>query len=459
MTKSVLPFKAVLYNPEAVGDLSKVMAPPYDVIKPAYQDELHARHPHNIIRLILGKDEEGDSDTSNKYSRAAADLNKWLEEGVLKRDEAPAIYYYKQSFEINGENHERDGFLARKHIDEGADGKGSVLRHEKTLSGPKADRLKLMGACNSNLSAIFALYHEPDVEPSARIARRIKEAATGEPIIDVIDGDGVTNKVWRLGDPALLDDVTTAMEGKRFFIADGHHRYETALNYKNQVRAEKGLGDGGPDLPSDFLMVYFCSMDEGGLSIFPTHRVVHSLDDFNADSFLTRCAKYFFVDEFFFDGQDEDVARERFLAKLNASEVVEEGKNPDISFGLSIKGRESFFILTLKGDEYLDIFFDADAPEVYKRLDVNVLHTMILGDILELDQKSQEKQTNLKYVKSMDDAIAAAHDDANQLVFFMNATRIEQVREIAEAGLVMPQKSTYFYPKLLTGLTINLLSD
>lgn len=440
----IVPFRGVLYNPAKVGDLNRVMAPPYDVISTKKQDELYERHPNNIIRLILGKIAPEDKDGSDRYSRAASDLNKWLSDGVLVQDERPALYYYTQTYTLkDGTKHTRKGFIGLSRLVDF--GKG-IHPHEKTLSGPKADRLKLMQACDANMSCIFTLYSDP----ALRVNNLLEGAISGKaPDIDVADDDGIVNRVWRVDDQKTLDAVTESMKDKSLFIADGHHRYETALNYRNMMREKVGNYTGNE--PFNFIMMYFSNMDDEGMTIWPTHRVVHSLKGFEPDAFLAKCREYFDCREFPYTASNEPQVRASFLKELEKSGAS------TVSLGLHIRARDKYYLLSIKSKDVMGKVFGDSIPEVFKGLDVTVLHSLVFAKILGMTQEAQEKQENLIYVKSYDEAIGACSNDQNQLVFLLNATRIEQVKSVALAGFVMPQKSTYFYPKLLSGLTLNLL--
>ncbi len=442
----ILPFRGLLYNPDKIGDMNKVMAPPYDVIPPKLQDELYARHPNNIIRLELGKATAEDSNGNDRYSRAASFLRKWMAEGALIRDEKPAIYYYTQTYALkDGKRLTRKGFIALSKLRDF--GKG-IHPHEKTLSGPKEDRLKLMRACEANFSCIFSLYQEPELA----INRELEKAAGATaPFINVTDDDGIENRLWRIDGPGVIKTVTEAMKGKPLFIADGHHRYETALNYRNLMR-EKSPNHKG-DEPYNYIMMYFSNMDDQGMTIWPTHRVIHGLKGFDGDSFIKECKKYFDFEEFAFDEKTEAGTRKTFIKRVEAA-----GKS-GTAFGLYIRGKNTYYVLTLRTKDMMDKVFGDKIPEVFQDLDVTVLHSLVLSKALGITQEAQEKQENLIYVKSYDEALAAGKKDANQLVFILNPTKIEQVEAVAETGFVMPQKSTYFYPKLLTGLVINLLGE
>lgn len=441
----IIPFKGLIYNARKVGDLNRVMAPPYDVISPKLQDDLYARHPNNIVRLILGKTNIDDSAGNDRYSRAARDLGGWMNDGVLARDERPAIYYYTQSYMLkDGKRQTRKGFIALSRIEEF--GKGSIHPHERTLSGPKADRLRLMQACGSNLSAIFSLYSDPGLALNHALDEAVKGAT---PLIDVKDDDGIENRLWRVEDPVVIKAVQDGMNKRALFIADGHHRYETALNYRNMMR-DKDKDHTGAE-PYNYVMMYFSNMDDEGMTIWPTHRVIHSLKSFEGDEFINRCKEFFEINEFGYNDNTEPEVRARFLKALESS-----GREKT-SFGLHIRRRDAYYLLTIKSPETMDSVFGSSIPDVFKKLDVTVLHSLILSKILGITQEAQERQENLVYVKSFDDALNACGDENNQLVFLLNPTRIEQVKAVAEGGHVMPQKSTYFYPKLLSGLVINLL--
>src|SRR3990170_1353995 len=441
----IVPFRGVLYNPAKVGDLNKVMAPPYDVISPKKQDELYERHPNNIIRIILGKTSPEDTQGADRYSRSAADLEKWLGEGVLAHDEKSALYYYTQTYTQDGSKHTRKGFIGLSRLVDF--GKG-IHPHEKTLSGPKADRLKLMQACDANMSCIFTLYSDPVL----RVNKLLEAASAGKaPDIDVTDDDGIVNRIWRVDDQQTLNGVTESMKDKSLFIADGHHRYETALNYRNEMRAKAGSYTGNE--PFNFIMMYFSNMDDEGMTIWPTHRVVHSLKDFDADAFLSKCKEYFDCREFAYAASSEPEVRASFLKELEKSGAK------TVSLGLHLRARDIYYLLSFKSNDMMDKVFGDSIPEVFKGLDVTVLHSLVFARILGMTQEAQEKQQNLIYVKSYDEAISACSNDQNQLVFLLNATKIEQVKSVALAGFVMPQKSTYFYPKLLSGLTLNLFDS
>ncbi len=439
-------FSGLLYDSEKIGDLHSVMAPPYDVISTKFQDELYERHPNNVIRLILAKTGEEDTPGNDRYSHAAADLQSWLDSGVLKTDDSDSIYYYTQTYTTaEGEVLTRKGFMSLVRIEEF--GEGRIHAHEQTLSGPKADRLKLMEACKANFSSIFSLYTEPELAINALLA---KVAEATEPVIDVLDDSGIANRVWRVNDPQIIGVVADIMKTKTLFIADGHHRYETSMNYKRLMSERNPVHTGNE--PYNYVMMYFSNMDDEGMTIGPTHRVIHSLDSADADALLEECKKYFDFKEFTYNHDTSDEVRAAFVEALKTS-----GESTT-TIGIGAASKSAYYLLSLKTSETMDSVFGDTIPEVFKSLDVTVLHALILNKILGITQEAQAKQTNIQYVKSYDEAFNAFDGTDNQFVFFLNATRIEQVKSVAEAGHVMPQKSTFFYPKLLTGLVMNLHS-
>ena len=442
----IKPLEGLVYDKEKVGDIGKTLAPPYDVITPEMQDDLYKRHENNVVRLILGKENSSDSDTDNRYTRAAKDFADFKSAGVLKKD-LPAIYFYVQKFTSpDGREITRRGFLGRFRIEDY--GKGGIHAHEKTLSGPKTDRLNLTKACKANFSPIFGLFAEAQGEEL--INDILDKAKEGDPTIDAIGDDGVRNLVWPITDEATINKVTDIMADKDMFIADGHHRYDTALNYRNLMR-EANPGFTG-DEPFNFVLMYFASMVDKGLEIFPIHRVIHSLSVFDVDSFLEKCQEHFHIDELQFEGGDEADTRSDLLKRL-------EGKGDNIRFGVFIKGTQSYLLFTLKDKTVMDDILGKDTAEVYKTLDVSVLHSLILEKMLGITKEAQANKTNIIYRKDLPTALSEVNSGTGQLVFIMNSTKIEQVREVSEAGLLMPQKSTFFYPKILSGLVINPLSD
>lgn len=443
----VVPFRGYLYNHEKVKDISNVMAPPYDVISPQFQETLYQRHINNVVRLILGKTHPDDTPESDRYSRAARDFRDWINQEILIKGRMPAVYYYTQTYRLkDGAQRTRKGFIALAKLETFDSGK--IHPHERTLAGPKADRLNLMKACKANFSCIFSLYSEPEKGINAML-----EANTaGKPLIEAADDDDVINRMWGIDNTEVIKNIMDKMADKLLFIADGHHRYETALNYRS-IMASSSKGYTGKEA-FNYVMMYFSNMDDEGMTIFPTHRIVHSIAEFTPNAFLIKCSHFFDINEIRFNKDKEPEIRKMFLEKFDEME-----KEPVPSFGLAINGMDSYFILKLKSNNIMGQVFGCTIPDVFKSLDVTVLHSLIFGKILGLSAKSQEDQENLIYVKGVDEAMKALGQGKCQMAFLLHPTKIEQVKAVAQAGYVMPQKSTYFYPKLLTGLVINPIDD
>ncbi|HZS36282.1 MAG TPA: DUF1015 domain-containing protein [Polyangia bacterium] len=431
----IAPFRGILYDPKKAGRADRLLAPPYDVINDADRARLAALDPHNCVRLILPKDAQG-GDSDGKYAEAARELNAWLDEGVLRRDDAPALYRYHQIFKEPGEGgartFTRKGFICRirlRRFDEGV-----VLPHERTLAGPKADRLKLKRATRCHLSQVFGLYSDPERSTDAPFEKLEREA----PLLDGTTTDGVTQRLWRLTDAASQNKVVAALADKKVYIADGHHRYETMLALRDELRAESG---GNPRSSVEFGTIFLANMDDPGLLVFPTHRVVHGLESFDFARLIEGARAFFTADE---------------LKVTNAAavraELAERGRRAP-TFAAARGNRIVY--LTLRGDVDLTRVPSLVGPQVVRQLDVTLLHALIIEYVLGIDRAAQERQTNLRYVKDTAAALAEAGAPGVQAVFVMNPTPVAQVKAVADAGEVMPQKSTFFYPKLASGLVLN----
>jgi uncharacterized protein (DUF1015 family) len=440
----IVPFRGLRYNPEQIQDPASVMAPPYDVISPALQEDLYRRSPYNVVRLILGKTSEADSETDNRYTRAAADFERWQQQGVLVRDAEPSIYLYDEEYATeDGGRVVRKGFIALTRLEDFST--GVVKPHEKTLAGPKTDRLNLTKACQANFSPIFSLYSDPCCVLEA-LTRKEKERL---PEVAVADDDGVIHRLWRVTDSSITRKAQELLASKPLFIADGHHRYETALNYRNLMR-EKHPGYTGKEL-FNYVLMYFANMEDQGMLIFPTHRLVFNLEGFQLPSFLEAVREWFDVEAQAFDPADPEACRA-------ARRALQEKGRERRTLGL-FAGDETLYFLTLRDEKAMDSFFDPRTPKALRTLDVSILHRLVLEGVLGITPQAQEQQTHLKYVKGFDEALELVQCGEFQLAFLMNATRMSEVRDVANAGEKMPQKSTYFYPKLLSGLVINKIVE
>lgn len=426
----ITPFQPYTYNSDLRERIEDLVAPPYDVITPERLAELRRLHPLNITHLTLP---EGEG--SARYEHAGNLLSEWLGRNVLERRPQPAFYLYTQTFTHpeSGGRITRHGFIGALHLEPFST--GNVLPHERTLSGPREDRLSLMETTAANLEPIFGMYPDPERKSLKLLQRGMEE---GEPFIDVIDQGGVRHIVREVTDQSTIAALAEQVAGQKVYIVDGHHRYETALNYRKLRR------DAEPDLPEgdpvDSIMIYLSPMSDPGLVILPTHRIVHSLPTFDFDMLLESLTPYFTLIPY---GKPE----EGFDA-LGAA-----GDN--IALLLLVPGRQ--VLATLKpGTKGSDLVGTGPA-EAVAELDVSVLHHFVLERLLGIDRVAQEAQQNLHYAKSTADAVAALGRPETQLVVGMNPPRFSQVEDVAGSGDVMPQKSTYFYPKLASGLLVNRL--
>lgn len=436
------PFRGIFYNQERIRDMSLVVTPPYDVISKEDQDRYHKRHPYNTVRLVLGKDHLGDNDKVNKYTRAADYLDSWRKDGILRTDSLPSIYHYQQRFEIKGkERKTRKGFITLVKLEDFDS--GVVLPHEKTMKGPKADRLRLMESCNANLSPIFSLYSDPE----KNIDRIIEKDRSTHPFIDFTDDEETRHQLWRIDDKDVIREVINWMEGLSLFIADGHHRYETALNYSLQMK-EKSANFNGNEAYS-YVMMYLSNMDDEGMVILPCHRLLCDVDDFDPSRFGERAADFFHIEEFGFNSGNELEVRRELFARL------EKNGERQHTFGMYVKGANHYTVLTLKSEELVDSGVMDNIPPVLRRLDVNIFQTFVLKGIFGINDQNMESQKNVTFIEDADAAIELVEKDKYQLVFLMNPTKIKQVNDAACARVRMPQKSTFFYPKLSSGLVLN----
>ncbi|MBV6518992.1 MAG: DUF1015 domain-containing protein [Candidatus Brocadia sp.] len=433
----IKPFRGLRYNQDVITDLSSVMTPPYDVISPQEQERYYQTHPNNIIRLDFGKDFPNDTEKANKYTRAAEFLGAWRKNGIIKREDTPAIYIYDQEFLSGTEWLVRRGFIALVKLE--PFDKGSIYPHEQTLPGPKVDRLKLTQACQANLSSIFALFPDEHNEIDADLLTMTDT----RPAIDFVDDTGVKNRLWVIKDEQKINSLVARMKEKPLFIADGHHRYETALVYKEQMQKENG--NPRNDLPSDYVMMVCVSMNNNGLKILPAHRLVRNIKNYRFDRILPLLQESFKVELL-----GKGCTVKDFMSHLN--------NGSEAHAFIMYEGQEdAYYKLQLSNEKVLDVVFAADHPE-WRRLDAGILHGVIIDKILGIAASDVTAKDYVKYVKDEADAISFVQSGQYQLAFFLKPTRIEQVREIASARKVMPPKSTYFYPKLVTGIVINSLT-
>jgi uncharacterized protein (DUF1015 family) len=438
---NIYPFRAWRYNPSAVR-LEDVVTQPYDKISPAMQEAYYHRSPYNLVRIILGLPELFDAERGeNVYTRAARDFAAWKDQSVLVQEKDPGIFAYSQRFRSPGSDEikERRGFIALGKLHEYAD--QVVFRHEQTLSKPKSDRLNLLKATHAHFGQIFMLYSDP-----ARSIEKILYDDAGPADAEVTDEYGVLHRVWRVSDPAVIRLLVSTMADKKLIIADGHHRYETALHYSKErapatpPRSEHNANSlPHPLFPEAAVMMTFVNMDSDGLVILPTHRVVHSLPSFDPAAF-TRAAEQFFTVE-----KLPDTSASGYIDTLRRQSGV----------AFVAVTRSGALLLRSKPEAVATVL--ASLPENQRQLDLSHLHTIILDRLLGLDAEKVREQTNLRYLRDAAEAVDQVQRAEADVTFLTNPVTMEQLREVAFAGSVMPQKSTDFFPKLLSGLTIYAL--
>ena len=442
----IIPFKGILYNKEKIRDIKDVVAPPYDVISPAEQEELYKRHENNVVMLILGKESNSDTPDNNRYTKARDSFDSWQRDSILIKDAFPSIYVYSQEYHLGEtegfEKKRRLGFIALSKLENF--GEGKIHPHENTLAKPKEDRLKLMQHCNANFSSIFGLFSDP----SKRIDSVLKDYMRHSPLYDLVDDAGMRHTLWAIRDNKVIQIITGVMSDKQVFIADGHHRYETAINYRNEMR-EKLPNFTGEEL-YNYVMMYFTNTNSEGLSILPIHRLVSNLSNFDKKKIIKKAGEFFNIEKLSLNESDEKTVKQKLF-----SDMKERGKKEHI-FGMYL-GNDEYLLLTLKDEDVLDRLITNSRHPSWKKLDVTILHTLLIEKVLRISEKNLAEQKNITYTISGDEAIKDVKAGKYQIALFLNPTKIEEVKDVATAGEKMPQKSTFFYPKLLTGLVMNKL--
>ncbi|MGN0452724.1 MAG: DUF1015 domain-containing protein [Ruminococcus sp.] len=419
-------FKGLRFNTEKAGEIGSLCCPPYDIISEEQRLQFIAENDRNIIRLELPK---GD----NPYETAKEILAQWEADGTLIREDSPALYIYEEEFTAYGKRNSIKGLICRLKVEEFS--KGVVLPHEFTLSKAKEDRLNLMKATNCNFSQIYGLYMDEEHTSLSTI----DSLSQGKADIEFTDSEGITHRMWIIKDEEAISKLTSDFNDRKIYIADGHHRYETALNYRNYCR-EKGISKEGD--AQDYQMIFLCDMMHPGLVVFPTHRLVRDLESFDKTAVLTKCEKYFDTTKHL--GTDN---MEKLLSDAD--------KNGKKAFGF-YTGNGEWYELKLKDISVMDRLLP-ELSTASRQLDVTVLHTLILEEIFGIDKENMAQQINLTYTKFFEEAISSVDEGKSQCSFILNSTKVTEIRDVASAGEKMPQKSTYFYPKMITGMVMNKL--
>lgn len=424
----IKPFKALRFT-EKAGKISELTCPPYDIISEEQRLNYIKTNPHNVIRLELPKEGE------NPYDTAAETLKTWEDEKILACDDKDSLYIYEEEFTVGDEVKKVKGFICRVKIEEFS--KGVVLPHEETLSKAKADRFNLMNSTFCNFSQIYSLYMD-----EGHVTRpKIDDLSAKTPDIEMTDENGVIHRLWIVDDEAAINSICGDFASRKLYIADGHHRYETALNFRNHLR-EKGLAKEGD--AADYAMMVLVDMEHEGLVVFPTHRLVRDLPQFNSAELCEKAAEFFDI--------EKGTGIEKITPALD--KLYNEGKKAFVMY----EGGNDWTLFTLRD---LSVMADKlpDCSKALRELDVTVLHSLVLEDILGIDKENMAQQINLTYTRVFDEAIEKIENGEFQCSFILNPTRVTEIRDVASADEKMPQKSTYFYPKIITGLVMNKIMD
>ena len=487
---TVIPFRGLRYNPEKVKNLADVVTPPYDVIDEAGQDLYYKRHQYNIIRLEYGKIYPGDDQTNNRYTRAARDFSTWLKDKVLVLEASPALYLYEHEFILGNEKKIRSGFICGVKLEPYE--KGIVLPHEETMPKHKADRLELMRACGAAFSPIFSLYADREKKVDLALHESVKGAA---PDVYFTDENGEIHRMWVITDADTISKVQQAMADKRVFIADGHHRYETALNYKKERENRVGevsinkvvsatssccaSPDGSACCSSEYepaynyVMMTLVNLYDPGLAVLPTHRLIRNVTDLDKECLIEQIKENFAVEEFPLKPDRSNF--QEFLKLLSErGQVCSNYSSPPATdrgtdskdgggapphnhvFGL-YSGNNKLYLLSLINKKALRRMMPKDKSPAWQGLDVSVLHTLIIEKCLGICGELRAKAEHITYTREEEGALDLVDSGVYQLAFFVNPTLVEEVTEVAARGEKMPQKSTFFYPKPVAGVVLNQL--
>ena len=415
----VFPFRGYRYSREKVADLGDVVTQPYDKISEQMRQEYLERHRYNIVRVIKNKD----------YENAGENLNQWIQAGILKQDDSPSFYPYEQTFQFEGQSFSRLGFMGLVSLE--AD-PNSVKGHERVLDRPLEDRLNLIRSTEANEGSVFMLYSDPSMQADQLIRRFSQDH---DPIIEITDADGNRHRLWRLDEKDLHQQIVETFGGSQFYIADGHHRFKTSELYYEECQARGWRVSGGESI--DKRMVTLFNLNSPELKILPTHRGIRGLTQFDLNEFLSRLEPHFTVEK---------------MTALPELEAAMQG--PGVRIGLAARENSTYYLLHLQESSNDDTTFMAGTTGAIRQLDVNVLHEGILRPCLGVDARQPAGQTQVNYFRHREELHAQLEQDECQLAFILNPTSLDEVRELSEQGEKMPQKSTDFYPKLVTGLVM-----
>jgi uncharacterized protein (DUF1015 family) len=440
LVNEVRPFRAQHYDPAKIDDIGLCLAQPYDVISPQQQQDYYRQHPFNVIRLILNREQSGDNEHENPYTRAKNHLAQWEKEGVIRETGRPSFWVYEQAFDIPEIGRKKvKGFIGLVRLRDY--GQRKILPHEKIMARPLEDRVHLMRTTETQFEYIWSIYQDR----AYVIDNILDEMEKQQPIIDFYEESTlVHHRMWRLLDQDKCRIISRTMERLTIYIADGHHRYQAMLNIRDEMR--RRFPDAGPEAPWEFIMMFLVNSEHEGLTVLPTHRTLYNLQVSNLSELHLSILEHFHVKSYSFNGSNEGEVRWRWLRDLRDAEP---GMH---KFGALISKLNRYFLITLKDSEAYEEMVDLAYSSEWKLLDVNILNTLILQRIVGLSEEQLSAQTNVAYTKDLEAALESVRDGSMQVALVLNATRLQDIITIAENNERMPRKSTHFYPKPLSGL-------
>jgi len=439
------PFRGIRYNQEAVGDISLVVTPPYDVISQEERDFYYNRHPYNVIRLILNRKSRTDKDENAPYKRAAEFFSRWFAQRILIRDSIPGIYIYRQRYILESEYKECTGLVARVRLEEF--GNSGILPHEEIMPKPFKDRMKLLEKTMASFDLVHSLYSDPE--------EKLKEPILGEmerfPICQFQTKDGIAHDIWLVNDENFIRKVIRFFKKKKLYIADGHHRYQTALEYSKRI-LQSGTGQGEDD-PRHFIAMMIVEMENPGLSVLPVHRVVLKREIIEHEALIRLLERWFYVSEVEVPRGARSGQVYHLLNLLK--KTGEEAK----AFGVFLHEPDKFLLLVWRQENDPERVVEGEYSNLYKNLDVTVLHKVVFEKALGIPGDRDSVEKNIMFTRDPLEAVKKVESGSASIVFFLNPTKIEQVRELADKGERMPQKSTYFYPKPFSGVIMSKITE
>jgi uncharacterized protein (DUF1015 family) len=438
----IQPFKGLRYNTQKVK-LEDIITEPYDRITPAMQEDYYQRSSYNVVRIILGKEDEPGHPEKDKYKRAKIYLDEWEKKGILIREDKKALYLYEQEFAIKGEVKKRLGLIGRVKLEEFSSKK--VLPHERTFSKHKEDRLRLLKATKNNTEQIFLLYTDDDKRVQRAIDEALKKAELGA---EVRDEDKFLHRLWVVKDKKDIRNIQKAMADKILIIADGHHRYETSLNYRREITAETKKVKG--DEPFQYVMMTLFDLNDPGLVILPTYRLVKNFEKLNEANFKNLYAQNFEISEVPWAGLSDKTTLNSILNQVN-----KEGH----TFAAYLGQAKKFFTFHLKDESILDKEIKEEKPQAWKKLNVAILHLLLIDKLQALSDQPFSLENNVSYIRNLEEGLELVKKGEFQLIFLLKPASLQEIREIVESGELMPHKSTDFFPKLKSGLVMNPLDE